>query len=270
MSPQFTFRGKKQWLAPIVFFAVFLLLWEGLIRFFDIPKVVLPSPLAISKALFSMKSELLSGLARTLSASLSGLAASTIIGLITAGLFSQSRLIRLTLYPYAILLQTIPIVAIAPIVLVSLGRGFFSISLIACLISLFPIITNTTTGLMQVDRELLDLFKLCRATRWQIFTRLQIPTSMPYLISGIRIASGASIVGAIVGEFFVGSSQPGLGAIIQQKDTFTLPDLYAAVFVSALLGSSMFAVVSLVGELVLRRWFGMSLTQQAPGRKGSD
>lgn len=262
----FTLRGR-QLLAPIVFFAVFLLIWEALIRVLEIPKVVLPAPLAIAKALISMRSELISGLARTLSASLSGLAASTIIGLTIAGLFSQSRLIRLTLYPYAILLQTIPIVAIAPIVLVSLGRGFFSISLIACLISLFPIITNTTTGLMQVDRELLDLFKLNRATRWQVFSRLQVPTSMPYLISGIRIASGASIVGAIVGEFFVGSSQPGLGAIIQQKDSFTLPDLYAAVFVSALLGSSMFGIVSLSGEFILRRWFGMSLTQQTTGTK---
>ncbi len=252
----------RQWIAPILFFAGFLLLWEALIRIFEIPRVVLPSPVTIGSALVRMRHELALGLMRTLSASMSGLLASTTIGVLTACVFSQSRLIRVTLYPYAVLLQTIPIVAIAPIILVSLGRGFFSIALIACLISLFPVITNTTTGLMQVDPELLDLFRLYRATRWQVLTRLQIPTAMPYLISGIRIAAGASIVGAIVGEFFVGSSQPGLGAIIQQKDTFTLPDLYAAVFVSALLGTSMFGVISVLGEFVLRRWFGMSLIQQ--------
>ncbi len=184
-------------------------------------------------------------------------------------MFSQSRLIRLTLYPYAILLQTIPIVAIAPIVLVSLGRilQYQSDCMPDQSVSDHHEYDNRTdAGGSRAARSVQTLSRNSLAD----FYSTSDPHMHALLISGIRIASGASIVGAIVGEFFVGSSQPGLGAIIQQKDPFTLPDLYAAVFVSALLGSSMFAVVSLVGEFVLRRWFGMSLTQQTSGRKGSD
>jgi NitT/TauT family transport system permease protein len=175
--------------------------------------------------------------------------------------FSQSALFRRALYPYAVLLQTVPIIAVAPIVIVSLGRGFLSISLIACIISMFPVITNTTTGLLQVDRNLLDLFSLNQATRMQVLFRLRLPSAMPYLISGIRIASGSAVVGAIVGEFFVGSGQPGLGALIQRKTaSLALPELYATVASSTLLGTIVFGSITLAGDTLLRRRFGMSLS----------
>jgi hypothetical protein len=112
---------------------------------------------------------------------------------------------------------TVPIIAIAPIVIVSLGRGFSSVAVVSAILGLFPIITSTTTGLLQVDGMLLDLFRLYRASRWQTLLKLRVPAALPYLISGIRIASGSSIVGAIVGEFFVGDGTPGLGSLIQRK-----------------------------------------------------
>ncbi len=162
------------------------------------------------------------------------------------------------------LLQTIPIIAIAPIVIVAFGRGFFSVSLVAAVISLFPIVTSTTTGLLQIDPNLQDLFRLNGATRLQTLLKLRVPSSLPFLISGIRIASGSAIVGAIVGEFFVGSSQPGLGAMIQMKanSALDMSELYATVLTSTFLGTVSFGAVTLLGEWILRRWFGMSLSGQ--------
>jgi NitT/TauT family transport system permease protein len=125
---------------------------------------------------------------------------------------------------------------------------------------LFPIIANTTTGLLQIDPALFDLFRLNGATRLQTLVKLRIPSSLPYLISGIRIASGSAIVGAIVGEFFVGSGQAGLGAMIQNQSTsLRMSDLYATMITSTALGTLAFAGVTQAGEWILRRWFGMSL-----------
>ncbi len=236
-------------------------LWEFMVWWRQIPAYLLPGPLEILAAGFGSRKELLQATFLTSLSAAAGLLASTIIGTLTAFAFAQSSQIRSALYPYAVLLQTVPIVAIAPIIVVSLGRGFFSISLIACIISLFPVITNTTTGLLQIERNLLDLFRLHHATWWQVLFKLRLPSSLPYLITGIRIASGSAIVGAIVGEFFVGSGQPGLGAMIQRKrESMALPELYAAVIAATLLGTIVFAAISLAGEKILRRYFGMSLS----------
>ena len=190
-----------------------------------------------------------------------GLFGSVVFGVSSAFAFSQSRLIRSAFYPYAILLQTVPIIAIAPIVVIAVDRGFYGVALISMIISIFPIITSTTTGLLQVDLNLLELFRLNSATRWQTLWRLRLPNALPYLISGIRIAGGAAIVGAIVGEFFVGSSLKGLGVMIERKKSGIHTDeLYATVLVSTLLGIAVFAIVTVVGEWILKRFFGMSLS----------
>lgn len=248
------------WLAPLLVFCTVIAVWQLVVWAGKIHPVLLPSPLAVAKAAWKMKSDLVQATARTAMAAFAGLMLSVVSGTLLAFLFSQSALIRRALYPYAVLLQTIPIIAIAPIVIVSFGRGFFSIMLVSCVISLFPIITNTTTGLLQIDPNLLDLFRLNSATRFQMLFKLRVPSSLPYLISGIRIASGSAIVGAIVGEFFVGSGQPGLGAMIQRKSaSLDLAELYATVLTSTALGTLIFAHVTVLGEAILRRWFAMSL-----------
>jgi NitT/TauT family transport system permease protein len=247
--------------APVLTLAVILILWQVFVQVSGVSKFVLPAPVEILRSAWKIRMELLSATGRTCLAAVVGLSASTLGGTVTAFVFSQSALFRRALYPYAVLLQTVPIIAVAPIVIVSLGRGFLSISLIACIISMFPVITNTTTGLLQVDRNLLDLFSLNQATRMQVLVRLRLPSAMPYLISGIRIASGSAVVGAIVGEFFVGSGQPGLGALIQRKTaSLALPELYATVASSTLLGTIVFGTITLAGDTLLRRRFGMSLS----------
>jgi NitT/TauT family transport system permease protein len=171
--------------------------------------------------------------------------------------FSQSRAIRASCYPYAIFLQTVPIVAVAPLIITWFDYGFHSVVLVALVISLFPVITNATTGLLAVDPARLDLFRLCGATRWQILFKLRLPNAVPYLVTAAKTSSGLSVVGAIVGEFFVGAGMGrcGLGFLIRQKlEQLQTAELFAAVIASAVLGVVIFASISLLSATVLSRW----------------
>lgn len=248
-------------LAPMLTLCLLLLIWQAVVTIGRVPPILLPDPLSVWNEALKMESQLRTATMRTALAAGCGLAMSTLAGVLIAFVFSQSVLIRRALYPYAVLVQTIPIIAVAPIIVVTCGRGFFSTSLVAAIISLFPIITNTTTGLLQTDAGLLEFFQLHRASRWQTLFKLRLPSSLPYLIAGVRIAAGAAIVGAIVGEFFVGAGLTGLGSMIQnQFGQFKLAPMYATVLTAALLGTAAFAAITAIGEFVLQRWFGMSLS----------
>lgn len=245
---------------PLGVLAAAIGVWHLVIVLFQIPGYIAPKPLEVYDAFMLMRSELLAATLRTAAAALSGLAISTLLGSVTAFAFAQSVLIRRAFYPYAILFQTIPIIAIAPLIILTFGRGFHSVTLVAIVISLFPVVTNTTTGLLQIDSQLHELFRLHGANWWQTLWKLRLPSALPWMISGIRIASGVAVVGAIVGEFFVGSSQPGLGAWIQRKTaSVDLPSLYATIAASTWLGVAVFAALSWIGDAVLRRWFGTRL-----------
>ncbi|MEZ6128288.1 MAG: ABC transporter permease [Planctomycetaceae bacterium] len=247
--------------APVAVTVVLLGIWQIGVQASGISKIVIPSPVQVGHAFVREAPGLWEACQQTAKAAALGLAGSLVFGVLSAFAFSQSRLIRSAFYPYAILLQTVPVIAIAPIVVVAIGRGFYGVVLISMIISTFPIITSTTTGLLQVDASLLELFQLHKATRWQILWKLRLPNSLPYLISGLRIAGGAAIVGAIVGEFFVGSEVKGLGVLIENKNGgFRTDELYATVLVSTLLGISVFATTTVVGETILKYGFGMSLT----------
>jgi NitT/TauT family transport system permease protein len=245
---------------PILVMGAVIGLWYAAVKVFSIPRYVVPLPIDIWNALAAMRTELMYSTGRTAVAAIGGLAVSSLLGTTTAFVFAQSVIIRRAFYPYAILLQTVPVIAIAPLIILTFGRGFQSVTLVAVVISVFPVITSTTTGLLQIDRQLMDLFRLHRATWWQKFWKLRFPSALPWIISGIRIASGVAVVGAIVGEFFVGTSQPGLGALIQRKTaSLNLPELYATVIASVVLGVVTFALITVVGDFILRRWFGRRL-----------
>lgn len=247
--------------APVFVSLVVLVVWHAGVKVSGISKIVIPAPLEVAHALYEQAPRLAEACLQTATAALVGLSASLVAGVLCAFAFSQSRLIRSAFYPYAILIQTVPIIAIAPIVVIAVDRGFYGVALISMIISIFPIITSTTTGLLQVDQNLLELFQLNNATRWQTLWKLRLPNALPYLISGIRIAGGAAIVGAIVGEFFVGSSLKGLGVLIERKKSGIHTDeLYATVLVSTLLGIAVFTTITIAGEWVLKRFFGMSLS----------
>ncbi|MEZ6059080.1 MAG: ABC transporter permease subunit [Planctomycetaceae bacterium] len=259
-TPRTSSTVSAKFLLPLTVLLAAIGTWQLLIVLTNVSPIVVPTPASVAAASFRMVNELSAATLRTAAAAGMGLAGSSVLGVLTAFGFAQSKLVRMALYPYAILLQTVPIIAVAPIVIISFGRGFHSVALVALIISVFPVITSTTTGLLQVDANLLDLFRLHSATWWQLLFRLRMPSALPYIISGVRIASGTAVVGAIVGEFFVGSSQPGLGALIQQKSAgFLMDELYATVICSAALGVAFFATITLGGETLLNRRFGTSL-----------
>lgn len=254
-------RTYLSFIAPLTALTLAILCWQSAVWVTGVAEIVLPAPTSVFKAIIKETPQLITAAMRTSAAASLGLLGSTLLGVLCAFGFSQSRLIRTTFYPFAILLQTVPIIAVAPIIVISFGRGFLSIALISMIISIFPVITSTTTGLLQVEASLLELFRLNKATWWQELWKLRLPSSLPYLISGIRIAGGAAIVGAIVGEFFVGSGQPGLGAMIQKKSLgINMDELYATVFVATLLGVVFFSIVTVIGEWTLKTYFATSLS----------
>lgn len=244
-------------LPPLTAFLVVVMVWHFATVIFAIERFILPGPLLVVKSAVKYTDELWSGFLITGLEAFVGFLLSLSVGILVACLFSQSRLIRHSLFPYAIFLQTVPIVAIAPLIVIWFGTGFQSVVLVSFIISLFPIITNATAGLLQVDPDLLDLFSLNNATRWQTLTKLRLPSAVPSIITGARIASGVAVIGAIVGEFFAGYvSRKGLGYLILQTAPQLKTDkLFATVFASTLLGLLIFTLVSLIGNAILKRWY---------------
>lgn len=243
---------------PICFLLLVITGWHVVVLFGNIPSFLLPSPLKVASATWLNRTELISAVALTGVGAIAGFAASLIVGILISTLFSFSRLVKAGCYPYAIFLQTVPIVAVAPLVVVWFGYGFQSVALIAFIISLFPIITSTTTGFTNVDRDLVDLFELHNASRRQVLFKLRLPSAVPYLVTGARVSSGMAVIGAIVGEFFAGfgGTQAGLGYLINQStEQFKTDELFAAVIASTGLGMAVFAVVNIVGATVLARWY---------------
>jgi NitT/TauT family transport system permease protein len=228
-----------------------------LVTLFKIHPVVLPSPWAVWQAGYERREVLLRGAWITSGAALVGFAASVLAGTLIAIVFSQSAKLRTALYPYVIFLQTVPIVAIAPLLIIWSGYNFRTIVFVTMIISVFPIIANVTAGLISIDKNLGDLFALYSASRWQTLTKLRIPAAIPNLVIGMRISCGLAVVGAIIGELFVGSggAYEGLGTIMTKWQSRNLTAaLIAAVLVSTIIGVAFFAGVNLISRTVLRRW----------------
>lgn len=244
-------------LAPALTFLAVIAAWHFAVILFEIPLFLLPPPEAVFRAAMQNSDQLFSASLRTAGAASSGFLASQIVGLMFAFLFSQSRMIQASLYPYAIFLQTVPIVAIAPIIIIWFGTGFKSVVIVSFIISLFPVITNGTAGLNSISSELIDLFRMNNASRWQVLFKLRLPSAVPYLVTGAKISSGLSVIGAVVGEFFAGygTNDFGLGyLIIQTSGQMKSAYLFAATLSSAFLGLIVFGIVTLAGNTILSRW----------------
>lgn len=244
-------------LAPPALFAIFVVaVWELVVRWKELPEFLLPAPSQIVAECFSNPTEIISAAAVTAVAAISGLLASLLIGVGLACLFSQSPWIRRSLNPYAICLQTTPIISIAPLIIIWLGEGLPSVIAIAFIISFFPILTNTTTGLLNVPAGLQELFRLYDANRWQRLLKLQFPNSLPYLATGLKTSGGLAVLGAIVGDFFAGYSQTqkGLGYLIYQYRDHNVPLMFGAIFAATLLGLIFFATISTLTDRFLLFW----------------
>ena len=245
-------------LPPLVVFGVFIAIWQTSIVVFQLKPFLLPSPAAVFHAFIDDASLLGRAVVYTGSAALLGFLGSLIVGTLIAFAFSQSRMLRASGYPYFIFLQTVPIVAIAPLIVRWFGYGFQSVVLVAFLLSLFPILSNGTQGLLDIDPDLLDLFRLNNSSRWQVLVKLRFPSAVPGILAGARTSSGLAVVGAIVGEFFVGygTKQFGLGFLINSTNGQSQLDrLFAAVLTSTLFGIAIFSLVNLISATILRGWY---------------
>ncbi len=245
--------------------AVAIVVWILVLELFELPPILLPSPQRVLDAAMRERDTLIRGMFSTGIAAAAGLATALLIGSFVAILFSQSRLIRRAFFPYVIFLQTVPIVAIAPLLITWSGYRFRTVVIVTVIISLFPIISNVTAGLMTIERELADLFRMYGAGRIKRLWKLQIPSAVPYLVLGAKISSGLAVIGAIVAEFFVGNgaSYDGLGTLMTGWQAMQRTDaLIAALFASTLLGLLLFGVVHIVAAVFLRRW---TRSETSPG-----
>ncbi len=261
---------KANFIAPPVFLVVFLVTWQLLTAALGVPAYLLPAPSDIFTSFVEESEKVLKAMLVTGLASILGLAISFCVSQVIAIVFTLSPLVRISCYPYAILLQTVPVVAIAPILITWCGYGFGSVVIVAAVISLFPMITATTNGLLSVDAELVELFTLYRADWRQVLFQLRYPHAMRYLITGLKTSCGLAVVGAIVGEYFVGhhQGQEGLGYYLfitsQQMKT---PFLFVNVLASTVLGVMFFAVITVLAQTILLRYYDPTSLRGPTGKR---
>lgn len=218
---------------------------------------LLPGPHDVAAAMVENVDVIVAATLVTLKEAFFGYAASIVIGISVAAVLSQSRLLERSIYPYAVLLQTVPVVAVAPLIVLWFGYNDQAVIVISLIISLFPIINNTLLGLRSTSRNLVELFAMHRTSRIVTFLKLRFPGALPSIIAGLRISAGLSVIGAIVGEFIIGSgnSQGGLGVqIIFAQGRMYTALLFAEVISATVLGFLFFSLVSALGTALLRHW----------------
>ena len=252
--------------APALIAVVLVALWQGLVVGYEVPTYIVPSPWVVLQTLIADRALLIEALWVTLGIALTALAIATVVGTLIALVFVQSRWIEMSLFPYAVLLQVTPIVAIAPLIIIWVRDTRTALVLCAVVVAIFPIIANTTLGLRSVDHGLLNLFRMCRASRWQVLSRLRIPSALPYFFGGLRIASGLALIGAVVAEFVAGTGGQGAGLayqILLSGMQLNIPRLFAALFLIAAAGIALFAATVWISHAVLSRWHESEA--EAPG-----
>jgi NitT/TauT family transport system permease protein len=242
---------------PVGVFGLFIVAWQLICTALSIPHYLLPKPTDVVTA-FSEKADILStALVSTFTSALIGLGLAVFIGMSTALVMSQSKLVERSIYPFAILLQTIPLIAYAPLIVIWVGAGMNAVVTISFIIALFPMISNTVAGLTSTDHNLVSMFELYNANWWQRMVKLRLPAALPYIMTGLRISSGLAVIGAIIGEFIagIGGLRGGLGyVIVSAANRLEMSYLFAAALSSSVLGLAIFIGVNMVSNQFLRHW----------------
>jgi NitT/TauT family transport system permease protein len=247
---------RRAW-PPVLALALVLAAWEAGVRALAVPAFLLPPPSAIASAFVEAREPLLAALVVTSRAALTGFVASAVLGVASGVLLASSRPLERALYPYAVFLQTVPIVAIAPLLVVWFGPGLRAVTASALIVSIFPVVANTLAGVRSVDPALRDLFRLYGASRWARLVKLELPAALPSVFTGLRVAAGLAVIGTIVGEFVAGFAEEGAGlgiSILESHRLLRTDRLFAAVVLAALLGLGLFGVVIALSARLLRRW----------------
>ena len=244
-------------LYPMLVGIVLLILWQALVVGFELPPYLVPSPLLMLKTLVTDFAPLMLSLWVTVKITVLSFVVAIVAGVLISFLFVQSKAIETALFPYAVLLQVTPIVAVAPLIIIWFKDPTLSMVICAALVALFPIISNTTLGLRSVDADLQAYFKLNRATRWKTLTRLRIPSALPYFFGGLRISSGLALIGAVVAEFVAGTGGTGAGLayqILQSGFQLNIPRMFAALLLISLSGVALFVLMTWLTRIALGGW----------------
>ncbi len=231
--------------------------WQGLVVAYELPPFLVPSPMNVAQTLVSDAALLFGALYTTLKITLFAFICATVLGVLVAFAFVQSRVIETAFFPYAVLLQVTPIVAIAPLIIIWVKDPTASLVICATLVALFPIIANTTLGLRSVNPGLMSYFRLNRATRMQTLLRLRIPSALPYFFGGLRISSGLALIGAVVAEFVAGTGGTGTGLayqILQAGYQLNIPRMFAALVLITVTGVLLFALMAVLSQWALGSW----------------
>jgi NitT/TauT family transport system permease protein len=251
-------------LLPIVVLAAGIAAWDLVVRVNDIPLYVLPGPGAVFSTLIADWPILSQSLLTTLWTTLEGFIAAAFGGIALALLFNQSKWLEYSLLPYAIILQVTPVIAIAPLLLIYLPQQT-AVIVCAWIVAFFPVLSNTTLGLNSVDRNLAGLFQLYGASRAQTLRYLKLPAALPYILGGLRIAGGLSLIGAVVAEIAAGSAGAGSGLayrIAESSYRLNIPRMFAALLLLSAAGIVIYMLLALASHLVLRRWHESALGKE--------
>jgi NitT/TauT family transport system permease protein len=254
-----------RWAAPALLGLFVLALWEALVWAYAVPSYILPGPVAIGRALVADWPLLSASLWVTLEVAALALLAAVGVGGLLAVLFAQSRWVERALFLYAVVLQVTPIVAIAPLILIWVNDVTLSLLICAWIVAFFPILSNTVLGLNSADRNLVDLFRLYGATRWQALWLLRLPSALPYFLAGLRVAGGLALIGAVVAEFVAGAGGSGSGLafrILEASFQLRIPRMFAALALISACGIAIFAALGAVQHLLLRRWHESALREE--------
>ncbi len=245
-------KRLKRAIPALIPFLVVTAIAELAVREGWVRSYLVPAPSAILRAMIESRDELASAILTTSFSAISGFLLSTIAGIAIAVFLSSSRAIQRAFYPYAVFFQTVPIIAIAPLLVIWFGYGTRTVVASAFVVSIFPVIANTLTGILSTDPNLRDLFRLYGASNLVTLFKLRFPAALPQILTGLRVASGLAVIGAIVGEFIGGQ---GLGSVVDVARTQQRVDkVFAAVLLASVLGLVLFGLINWVSYVTLRRW----------------
>ena len=252
-------------LAPVVIGLVVLGLWEFIVWKAGVPYYILPGPWQIFRTLIADWGTLSGSLVITLQITGLALLAAVVLGIALSILFTQSKWLEMSLFPYAIILQVTPIVAIAPLIIIWVNDTLVSLLICAWIVAFFPILSNTILGLNSADHNLINLFQLYGANRWQTLRYLRLPAALPYFLGGLRISGGLALIGAVVAEFVAGTGGTASGLafrILEAGYQLKIPRMFAALLMVSGTGILIFLVLSLISHLLLRRWHESAMRRE--------
>lgn len=261
--------SKSRWpgiLAPIVVGILIIAAWEWVVWYKNIPAYLFPGPLVIAKTLVSDWHTLSGALWITLRITFAALIAAVSVGGALAILFTQSKWLERSLFPYAVILQVTPVVAIAPLIIILVGDVNLSLLICAWIVAFFPILSNTILGLNSADHNLVALFQLYGASRWQTMRYLRLPASLPYFLGGLKISGGLALIGAVVAEFVAGSGGSASGLayrILESGYQLKIPRMFAALLLISLSGIAIFLATSWISHRLLHRWHESALKRES-------